>query len=302
MDEMELCRRRTAACGRAPLGRAHGAERTPIRLALMFLYELSGELEEDPVIFRSGEGRKLTILFRGACCRCADLLMTHGGILARLSAHWRVMLCGTVGGPEVGDISIWQEGSELCWKQSNVSGRPFEELYDLCVNLWVETEQELDFLSEVLARMSFRARCIAISRRYETVCRENELAKPCDGARFCYLPMLDEVEPDEALESLSIEQKAELWSGFLENGLPAREFEWVWAACREGEIIGLLEWELALRLALNRNEIRIVNTESQFCVTDKSGKVARFNAASSNAAERLFLKILFPAIPGTKSL
>lgn len=299
MSEMELCRRRTAASGRAPLSRTRGGEHAPIRLALTFLYELSGELEEDPVVFQSREDRKLTILFRGACCRCGDLLAAHGGILARLSSHWRVMLCGTVGGPEVGDVSVWSEGAELCWRQSNVSGRPFEELSDLCVNLWVETEQELDFLSEVLDRMSFRSRCIAISKRYAAVCLENALAKPIDSARFCYLPMLDEVEPEEALESLSIEQKAELWSGFLENGLPAREFEWVWTACRGGDNIGLLEWELALRLALYKNKIQVVNTENQFCVTDDSGKVLRFSAASSNAAERLFLKILFPAVPGT---
>lgn len=297
MGEIELCRRRTAANGRISLPHGRDMDCSPVRLALRFLYELSGELEEDPVVFKSGGERELIALFRGACCRCNDLLAAHGGTLARLSACWKVELCGTVGGPEVGKLSIWPEGAGLCWEQSNVSGHPFDELSDLCVKIKVETRQELEFLIEVLGRLTFRARCIAVPKRYEKICEESALAKHMDGVRFCYLPMLDDVEPDEALESLDIEQKEALWCDFLENGLPAREFEWAWAACRKGETMGLLEWELALRLALLKNEIQVVNTESEFKVLDREGKTMRFSAASSNAAERLFLKILFPAVP-----
>lgn len=297
MGEMELCRRRVAAKGQVSFIPGRETEHSPIRMALMFLYELSGEIEEDPVVFQSGGELELVALFRGACCRCGDLLASHSNTLALLSACWKVELCGTVGGPEVGKLSIWPEGAGLCWEQSNVSGHPFDELSDLCVKLKVETQQELEFLIEVLGRLSFRTQCIAVPKRYEKLCVENALAKHIDGARFCYLPMLGDVEPEEALESLSVEQKEVLWSDFLENGLPVREFEWAWAACRQGETMGLLEWELALRLALLKNEIQVINTESQFKVLDREGKAMRFSAASPIAAERLFLKILFPAIP-----
>lgn len=296
MEEMELCRRRVAANGKVSLPRSHGGDYPPIRLALTLLYELSAQLEEDPILLEGGEG-ELSALFRGACCRCNDLLAIHGLTMARLASSWKVELCGTVGGPEVGKLSVWPEGNGLCWEQSNVSGHPFDALDDLCVKLRVNSAQELDFLTQVLERMSFRERCIAIPRRYERICVENGLAKSLDGARFCYLPMLGEVEPEEALESLSVAQKTELWAEFLENGLPTREFEWAWAACRNGETIGLLEWELALRGALRQKEIRVINTESQFGVTDREGKALRFSASSSNATERLFLKILFPAVP-----
>lgn len=297
MGEIELCRRRTAANGRIALPHSRNAEYTPVRLALMFLYELSGELEEEPVVLRGGEERELIALFRGACCRCNDLLTAHGAMLAQLSACWKVELCGTVGGPEVGKLSVWSEGTGLCWEQSNVSGHPFEELSDLCVKLRVDTQWELDLLLAVLAQMSYGAQCVAISKRYEKICVENELVKPIDGARFCYLPMQGDVEADDALMSLGVEQKEELWCDFLENGLPAREFEWAWSACRAGEVIGLLEWELSLRSALRQKEVEVINTESQFRVIDREGKTMRFSAASSNAAERLFLKILFPAVP-----
>lgn len=297
MGEIELCRRRVAATGRIALPSGRDIEHSPVRQALMFLYGLSDELEEDPVVFKSGGEKELIALFRGACCRCNDLLMAHGETLARLSACWKVELCGTVGGPEVGKLSFWPEGTQLCWEQSNVSGHPFDELSDLCVKLWVGTEQELDFLIEVLAQMSHGAQCIAISKRYNKICAENGLAKPIDGARFCYLPTRESVEPDDALMSLGIEQKEELWCDFLENGLPAREFEWAWAACRAGETIGLLEWELSLRSALRQKGVEVINTDSQFRVIDREGRTMRFSAASSNAAERLFLKILFPAVP-----
>lgn len=297
MGELELCRRRKANSGRITLHKSQIATHSPVRLALSFFYELAGELEEDPIVFPNREDLELAVLFRRSCCRCDDLLVGYANQLAQLSAHWPVTLCGTIDGTEVGEVSLHPEETALCWTQSNVSGLPFEKLSDLCVKLRVDTYQNFDLLALVMERLSFRGRCVALPKHYEGYCTENGLGKPIQGTRFCYLPMLDEADPDSALEALNMDQRTALWAEFLGNGLSFQEFEWAWDACREGRANGLLEWELALRFELVRQGVKVTNTVDCFQVTDREGAVLRFDALSHNAAERLFLKILFPVSP-----
>ena len=66
---------------------------------------------------------------------------------------------------------------------------------------------------------------------------------------------------------------------------------------QEKEEISLFQWELALRLALSEKGITISYDNEDFRVTDANGLRLRFDYRTGSAAEKVFLKILFPVVP-----
>lgn len=88
--------------------------------------------------------------------------------------------------------------------------------------------------------------------------------------------------------------KLTLWKVFLKEKLEPAEFEWLSEEIAEGTISNRMEWELALREAMNQLQFRVVNQENSFELFDDAGKRLYFGADCHSAAERALLKILFP--------
>ena len=72
------------------------------------------------------------------------------------------------------------------------------------------------------------------------------------------------------------------------------EFEWLEKEIREDSIIDRMEWELALREAMNRLGFHIINREKSFAVYDGNEQRRYFGADYQKAAEWVLMKILFP--------
>ena len=147
----------------------------------------------------------------------------------------------------------------------------------------------------MLQEICYQNTCVAIPRYYAPFFQEGI---PCccqEGAHFCYLNLTNETNTGDYLRSLSLVQKAELWQEFLQDGAPALEFEWLWEAYRKKET-GLLEWELTLEAVIEKLGIEVKNEERKFQVTDAGGHPIRFDYTRGRAAEKIFLKILFPVV------
>ena len=86
-----------------------------------------------------------------------------------------------------------------------------------------------------------------------------------------------------------------LWTVFLTEGTTTGEFEYLYDQLSQGRALKMAYWELALRLTLSQLNIKIDYTDNTFKIENQEGKCMRLDFASSSAAEKLFLKILFPS-------
>ena len=81
-------------------------------------------------------------------------------------------------------------------------------------------------------------------------------------------------------------------AALLVEGVSPLEFEDAFNALQEGRV-SAFSWELSLRLALSQAKISIQYENGGFHVIDQNGARLLYRYDSSNAAERLFLKLLF---------
>ncbi|NCB62865.1 MAG: hypothetical protein EOM52_04510 [Clostridia bacterium] len=281
MEEWNLCCEKPAGEGPCPPLTPALLEKPPLRLAIAFLCDVASAFEEDPTVYCGEEDGRVTALFRNSRCVCTDFLERYAPVMAALSRCWPVTIYGAVDGTEIG--SLRTEGAR--WIMRSPSGKPFQSLGELCIQIKAEPGQ---ILGDALKGMSYRRSSVALYRG-----RADGLLKAEDGAWFAYLDLAEGVSTAERLDALSLEQKEALWEVYLGEGISPVEFEWLWDDYESGSSDGMLEWELALQTALARLGIRVKNDAGGFQVTGESGRF-RLDYITAPAAGKLFLKMLFP--------
>lgn len=75
---------------------------------------------------------------------------------------------------------------------------------------------------------------------------------------------------------------------------PAREFDWLWEIYYTEKASYLLEWDLALRMVLEKLRFHVERGERSYKLIDSSGQERRFDFIRGGPAEKIFLKLLFP--------
>ena len=102
------------------------------------------------------------------------------------------------------------------------------------------------------------------------------------------------VAPGGCLLSLDFSQKVSLWPAFLKEGFEPTEFEWLADEIEDGTLGERMEWELALREAMDQLHFTLINQEKSFELFDGAGRRLYFGADCRRVAEHVLIKILFP--------
>ena len=176
----------------------------------------------------------------------------------------------------------------------STSGRDFDEISNICLRFYIEDEGERDELCSCLANLDYRQDYLAVSRTLLAKKLFVGIAEDYPDTYYRYLPMSG--GDMEFWNALSMNQKNMLWILFLEYKVSAVEFEYVVNGLKDGSMVYLFTWELALRMALDELGISVESQEEDFKVLDKDGKRLRMDYGRGSEAEKLFLKILFPVI------
>lgn len=263
------------------------------KLAVALAYDLCGYFALRPDILHVAGSCRLDLLFRGARYDCEDFSYRYGETIAELSAVWPATASGYAQSRETCEISAIMREGVVIVRQATASGTAYQTLDDLCLRITCADLDEASGLMAVFSRLQPPQACIALPRLHEAFCRRHELLLPMEGACFCYLP-LEEEEPEDAdkLRCLSMTQKTTLWKTFLEDKVSRKEFDWLYGLA-EGTV-NLLEWELALQVALSELHFAVSNQKGAFFVQDAKGNRQRFDFATNSSAEKIFLRLLFP--------
>lgn len=270
------------------------AQDEPVDLWIELVCGIDKLFSETHELLYAEGGKSLVLLWRDTVYLWQDLAEPFGAALAAIQKQWPLTLYGTSEARET--VSVTFAGTEnaptACL--SSVSGKPFDHLQGLGIQLRVEDADTAARLAALSEALSPRAGCAALARRDEAFVRSSTLLAEPPGSFFLYIAWQPGQNSADYLHCLSIPQKAALWRVFLQDELQPSEFDWLWTLYSAGEAPALLEWELALRAVLEDLNFQIERQERHFTVTDGSGKVRWFDFLKGGPAEKLFLKLLFP--------
>ncbi|MBU5625469.1 hypothetical protein KQI82_00785 [Oscillibacter sp. MSJ-2] len=255
---------------------------------------LSRLFDECPTVVRFPGSTALTLLYRNAVYLWQDVLDCTDALAAALCAQCPLRFYGTTEGRESAEWTVCAEGRDSALvRLRSPSGRPFDHLQGLAVQMEMENGDSAAALAEVCLARPFRVPCAALTPKGAALLEGSSLLARPEGGRFSYLSW-ERLFPRQLLFALTAAHKALLWREFLENGRQSAEFDWLWESYYTQEPLYLLEWEVALRMVLENLGFRVERSVANFHITDSRGRERRFDLIRGGPAEKLFLKLIFP--------
>lgn len=256
---------------------------------LTAIRRLNSFFGEKPTLLILPGGKNTMLLYRDAAYLWQDVAEQVGGFAA-----WAPMrFYGTTEGRETAELSFHPAQTALTARLRSVSGKPFDHLQGLGLQMeWPDRDTAV-WMAELAAAVPTRGSCCAVPSCLRAALTDSGLLVPTQGSLFMYLNW-ETVPPTARLQALTMSHKAQLWHGFLESGQQPLEFDWLWDAYYAEEPLYLLEWELALRMVLEELGFQVERGDNAFRVVDAGGRERRFDFARGGPAEKVFLKLLFP--------
>ena len=132
-----------------------------------------------------------------------------------------------------------------------------------------------------------------VTKDHEAFLTDCGLLAPTEGSLFAHFSWDSAPQTECFLSALSASHKPLLWQVFLEDYQQPREFDWLWETYYAEGAHYLLEWELALRTVMEKLQFQVERSES-YRLLDFTGRERCFDFIKGGAAEKVFLKLLFP--------
>lgn len=270
------------------------AEAKPGRQLAALISGINDWLDMTPSV-QSRQGKNLYILYRHAAVLLMDFWDNFGRPMARISRTWPLSAFGTAENQETIRLSAAIDGDAVELIQESISGKSTDILRTLCLQIDCGDEETAEKLDALFQSMDWQTGLAALDWKDADLLRSQELLPACDARSFyCYAGIAPQADPAGCLGSLSFSQKIMLWIAFLRDGFEPTEFEWLAGEIAEDALENRMEWELALREAMEPLGFRIVNRDKDFQLYDGQGRRLYFGADGRAAAGRALLKILFP--------
>ncbi|WP_069989056.1 hypothetical protein [Massilioclostridium coli] len=268
-------------------------------MLLQILYCLSIELEIDPKVYQMKKDHALWIFFPYSYFLCDSFWDEYGVCAAFISQQYPISFYGMIGEMESAELQAIcsEDQKQILLQKRNISGKDFGQMGELCVKIQVEDLEELEDLYQILQHLTYRSNYLPIRRSIHNQDKFSDFTEVDPNTFYRYLIFECQEQKISFLQSLSVEQQKYLWMLFLNDQVSVMEFEYLVEKLQEKEEISLFQWELALRLALSEKGITISYDNEDFRVTDANGLRLRFDYRTGSAAEKVFLKILFPVVP-----
>lgn len=272
------------------------ASRPPLTCVLELCTLLRQLFDEQPVLMRLRESRTMTLLYRNVVYTPQDLMDSVGALAAQVSRAMPVCFYGTTDRRETAELTIRAVDEQTAvMGQYAVSGRDAGQLRGLGIHLELPDGETQQYLIDMLSALANGSAMMgAMPQKYRQLLEEGGLLLPTEGTLFAYFSWNSKTEPGSLLYTLTVENKMRLWQSFLEDHQQPAEFDWIWNRYYTEGSNYLLEWELALRLVLEKLRFQVQRGQNRFRLTDASGQELRFDFTWGGAAEKLFLKLLFP--------
>lgn len=267
---------------------------SPEACLIMMIYSISSQLSSDIEIYQEGE-EKIWVSFGYSTFDSEMIFQGYGISAALVSQKYHVSVYGNTDKSETVLLKAFfsEDGRKLVMEKHSISGKNFEEFYNLSLCITWEGENRKDFL-QVIAGLRHDRGILVVKRTAYTE-RIFEKTEQLDGHTYYqYIVLNEAAELEDGLLELSIPQIKKLWLVFLEDEAEIPEFSYALEAIRRKDFPGAFAWELALHLAMDETGVRIVHDRDGFHILGKEGKTMRYTYEVKSPGQKLFLKLLFP--------
>lgn len=263
------------------------------------VYGLSSAFQMNPCRYIQEEKRLIWLYFPGVCLSAGQLLSDYALSAAVAARQYPLSFYGSIFPPETAEIcaELNKDGTELTVSKYNVSGEDFEEISDLCLKISVPDLTVLRELAEVFRHLDFQQDFLVLRRSAYTARAFKNCSEVSPDTYYSYIPVNENADSNVFFSALSVRRQTKLWLLLLNDGVSAPEFDYVFSALEEGFLRSLFSWELSLRLALSEAGVSITYGERGFSVTRRDGQRIYYDFQKGSSAEKIFLKIIFPAPP-----
>lgn len=236
------------------------------------------------------------ILYRNVAFIPDDFWDLFGYSMGQINSIWPICAFSTAENQETIRLTASLAGNELLLLQQSISGKSASVLHDLCIQLDCADNQSAELLIRLLSATNWENNIIALDNWSDAgFLREQELFIKTDPpGYFCYGSINQDVTTRDMIFSLNFGQKIVLWKSFLRDGLCPAEFEWISDEIASDTLDNRLEWEMALWEALDQLDFKLVNKAKSFEVFNGEGQRVYFGSDGLRAAERAFMKMIFP--------
>jgi hypothetical protein len=287
---------RTASVAGIKTDREEAEQISPGIRLIRLIWDLWEFFGAAPEVLRSGKGGRVNFFFRDSCAAYPDLIRVFGTGIARICEDWPLCLFATAAETETCRITAALGNDGVECRMETISGKAYEILNDICLCADCGSEAAA-CLEEAFGTPARTEYCHAVSRRHWDFLRREGIPCCAAGTLYCYFCRQpeDPEAPGAFLRTLSLEKKVSLWKEALADGMDLREFEWLYERYEKGIFVNLMEWELALQEAMEDLSYRLVNDGRFFAVEGKKHR-RTFDFEQGTAAEKMFLKILFPVV------
>ena len=266
---------------------------SPARLTLDLVRFLSRWFHESHRTLHQTGSDRLQIGFPDMALPTGDFGETYGLLLARIGRDWPLQCFALSDSDELVGLTFTEQGDTLLYQQQNLSGRWYEDLQDLYLDLTLPNAEAADCMGELLEAIERDPySVVALDWKYRSFLESQQLAGLDTTLSFCYVSPTDET--GTALDRMTLPQKQLLWRRFLRGVSCPPEFEWVWRAYSDGALSDWMEWSLALYQVLEELGYQLVSEAGRFQLLDPRGRRIYFSVEHQTAAEKVFMKILFP--------
>lgn len=265
-------------------------------LLIDLLVSLSQDFGQTPQVFFQDSSSQLWYYFPGSSVVCDDFFSDYGLVCACIQKKYPLFLYGSTSEKEPAKLAahLSPYENQLLLKKQNISGKDFTQLSDLCVKIETNSRQNALEFFHIFKNFQWQKEFLVMKRTEftEFVFSREEQLHPDTFFRFIKIQKTGNY--DNCVFSLSVTQWKKLWNLFLHDHISPLEFDFALSAYDHAKNLYPFAWDLALRMALNENRICITYHDHDFRITDSSGHRISYNFERGSAAEKLFLKLLFP--------
>lgn len=276
----------TAWSGRMPYNKMKSSPH-PLIAVIDFVQLLSETLEFNPELYIS-ENNVLWVYYPNSYFVCDDFFTEYGLYMAISKSSVYGGISEFEGGDMTAEISK-DEKSLICEKH-NVSGKDFEIIRDISLKISLSDQETANEYRKLLDIYDYKKGFLVISRTVFTETLFESFKQESRDTYYRYISLVN--GEDHYLNSLTVGQRKNLWLVYFENKQSPLEFDDAFSAIQRNKI-SAFPWELSLRLALEECGIT-VSYDNGFYIYDKSGNHIMPDFRSGCAAEKLFIKLIFP--------
>ncbi len=272
-------------------------ENISVRDLFEFLYQISEWIQTSPWAYRHGgvETSTVYVWFDDVAFAEDDFWQMFGEYLVLLRTRWRIDIFGTAGmSQETVWLTLQEENNHVYAVQKTLSGYPVDTIESLCLRIQCLSSEQSEILYALVVSTNWKNGIVTLDWKYGSFLLEENLAMPTQNSCFCYGSVFENMNPEDALQALTFQQKIILWTGFLKNGFDYTEFEWLYNTISKDIVSNRIEWELSIHTAMQNLKYTIQVSPNDFELYDGHGYRRYFSFNSTSYAERAFLKILFP--------